>query len=496
MNVLLICPKPEISTRTDSAPLGILSIATYLKEKGHTVKFIDREVYKYDVEKIINDFQPGIVGISMMSTKAIHDALNISRIVKVHNIPVVWGGTLTSLMPHLVLKSGSVDYVVIGEGEITMLDLINAIANKKPLRDVDGLAFIENGEIVTNRVRDFADLSEFPVIDWSMVDPTKYFRAYFSCKKMIYLYGSKGCPGQCTFCMNKEYHRCTYRKRPLEYVTKEIAYLVEFCGLDGVYFADECCCKTKPEMHEFCDYLKNTGLNFVWGCQTRINGFSEDDFRYMFDSGCRWIYFGIESGSKERLIKVKKGIAYDKIVETITNCYRSGIVAISGFIIGFPDETEEELHQTVDLAQKLSFAMRAFHHFTAVPGSELYYSLIAEERYSLPPTLNDMAKLSPLDEVTKNLSSIPIRELNVIRTYFMMSTLLRKKTTKSAKPFGFALKIVKEQLQDMAKGGVIAFFKSFASTAKTFLTYLYYFLCFPKIRKKYGLYSSDKDNVM
>jgi anaerobic magnesium-protoporphyrin IX monomethyl ester cyclase len=174
-------PRPEISTRTDSAPLGILSVATYLKENGHTVKFIDREIYKYDVEKTIAAFCPDIVGIAMMSTKAIPDSLNICRVVRAHNLPVVWGGTLTSLMPELVLKSGLVDFVVIGEGEITMLELVNALEQNTPLHSIDGLAYIENGEIKTNPSRAFADLAALPVIDWTLVNPSKYFRAYFGC---------------------------------------------------------------------------------------------------------------------------------------------------------------------------------------------------------------------------------------------------------------------------------------------------------------------------
>ena len=488
MNILLICPREEVSTRSNSAPLGVLSVATYLKENGHNVIFIDRGIKKYNVKKVIADFRPDLVGIAMMSTKAIRDSLSMCKIFKKHNIPVVWGGTLTSLMPNLVLSSGLVDFVVIGEGEITMLELVNALTHKKPFREIDGLAYFENGEIVVNNDRAFADLSELPVIDWRMVDPSKYFLTYFGCKNMMYLYASKGCPNQCTFCMNKQYHRSTYRKRPLAYVLQEIKYLVECCGLEGVFFTDELCCATIAEMHSFCDTIKSSGIHFVWGCQTRITGFSQKDFEYMYDAGCRWIFFGIESGSKDMLSKIKKGIAYDKIVSTVTNCHRAGIVATIGFIIGFPDETEEDLRQSIALAKEMPFAMRAFQHFTPVPGSELFHSLRAENRYGLPPTLIELAKSSPWDNVTKNLSEIPPKELNVVRTYFMMSTYLGKKPHETSKPFGFAIKIIKERFHDMVKGGAGSFIIRFASTVKTFLTFAYYYSCFPKIRKKYGLY--------
>ncbi len=496
MNILLVCPKPELSTRSVYVPLGILSIATYLKENGHTVKFIDRSIYKYDVDQVINDFQPDIVGISLMSTKSIPDAISISRTAKELDIPVVWGGTLISSVPGLVLKSGLVDYVVKGEGEITLLALIETIANNTPLREVDGLAFIENGEVVINKYRDFADLAALPVVDWSLVDPAKYFRSYFACEKMLYLYSSKGCPCQCTFCTNKEYNRSTFRQRPIEYLLREIEYLVTNCGMDGVYFTDEFCCKTVPEMHHFCDHLKNTGLNFVWGATTKISGFSEDDFKYMYDAGCRWLFFGIESGSKEMLLKIKKGINYDNIVETVTNCYKAGIVPITGFIIGFPDETEEDLLQTIKLAQKMPFAMHVINIFISLPGSEIYNDLKAAGKLGLKLELQDIANFSPFEEVVQNFSNIPTRDLEVIRAFFELSNFTRRKPSKETKSFVLASKILKERLRDMSRDGILMFFKNLVSTIYIFLKLVFYAAFFPRIRKKYGLYTKATRKII
>jgi radical SAM superfamily enzyme YgiQ (UPF0313 family) len=489
MNVLLVCPKPELSTRSVFVPLGILSIATYLIEKGHTVKFIDKSIYKYNILQIIKDFQPGIVGISLMSTKSVPDARAISKTAKELGIPVVWGGTLIFSIPGLVLKSGFVDYVVMGEGEITMLALLEAISNNTPLNEVDGLAFIENGQIVINKYREFADLAEFPVVDWSLIDPSKYFRSFFACEKMLYLYGSKGCPCQCTFCTNKEYNRSTCRIRPIGYLLKEIEYLVNNCGLDGIYFTDEFCCKTRPEMHEFCDHLKSTGLNFVWGATTRISGFSKEDFKYMFDAGCRWLFFGIESGSKERLVKIKKGIDYDIIIETVTNCYNAGIVPITGFIIGFPDETEDEIRQTIMLAQKIRFAMHVINIFIPLPGSEIYNQLKADGRLGLKMELQDVAKFSPFEEVVQNFSKVPTRDLEVIRAFFELSDFTRRKPSNDTKSFVLASKVIKERFRDMARDGAMIFFKNFVSTVCFFLKSVFHALFFPRIRKKYGLYT-------
>lgn len=489
MKVLFVCPNPELSTRSIFVPLGILSVATYLNKKGHTVKFIDRSVHNYNIKKIIEDFNPGIVGISIMSTKAIRDAKRISETVKSCHIPVVWGGTLVSASPTFMLSSGCMDYVVVGEGELTMLALIDTLNEGTPLREVKGLAFIENGKAVVNDYREFAHPAELPIIDWSLTNPAKYFRSFFACNKMMYLYGSKGCPGQCTFCTNEEYNRSTCRTRPIENLLTEIEHLVTKHGMDGVYFTDEYVCKTKPEMHVFCDHLRNTGLKFVWGATTKINDFSEEDFKYMYDSGCRWLFFGIESGSKERLKLIKKGIAYDKIVKTVANCHLSGIVPITGYMIGFPDETEDELQQTINLALQLPFAMQVINIFIPLPGSELYKTLKAEGRLTLPKSLDEIAAFTPFEEVVQNLSNVSTRDLKIIRAFFMLSVFSRKKPSGQTTSFVLASKVLKEQFRDMTRDGILMFFVNFSKSVGTFLSLLSYVTFYPRARKKYSLYS-------
>lgn len=496
MNILLVCPKPEISTRSVYVPLGMLSVATYMREHGHTVRFTDRSVRVENIEALITDFKPDIAGLSLMTTKAIPDARRVSEILRSHHIPVVWGGTLVSAIPELFLKSGCMDFVVSGEGEVTLLALTDALKTGSPLCDIKGLAYIENGKIIVNEPREFANLADFPVIDWSFTDPSRYFRPFFACDKMMYLYSTKGCPGQCTFCTNKEYNRSTCRNRPMEYVLIEIKHLVNTHGMDGVYFTDEYCCKTREEMHAFCDSLKGLGLPFVWGATTKISGFTVEDFRYMYDAGCRWLFFGIESGSKERLAKIKKGIAYDLIVETVKNCYQAGIVAITGFIIGFPDETEEELRKTLDLAFQIPEAMHVINIFIPLPGSELYESLKAEGRLRAPESLDEVASVTPFEQVFQNFSQVPDRDLKVIRAFFQISVFFRKKPSWETKPFVLVSKVLKEQLSDMSRDGFWMFFVNFAKTFLLFISMLAHVLFFPHIRKKYRLYTKATRRIL
>lgn len=209
----------------------------------------------------------------------------------------------------------------------------------------------------------------------------------------------------------------------------------------------------------------------------------------MYDAGCRWLFFGIESGSEERLKAIKKGIAYNKIVETIANCYNAGIVPITGFIIGFPDETEEELRGTIALAQKLPFAMHVINIFTALPGSESYQQLKDEGRLALSLSLQDIAKFSPFEQVVQNFSKVSTKELEVIRSFFEMSNFMRRKPSNQTKSFVLASKVLKERFRDMNRDGPLIFLKNLAGTIAYALKMVAYAYLSPRIRKKYGLYT-------
>ena len=345
MNVLLINPKTSGYTRSVTVPLGLLSIASYLSSCGNKVRLYDRTVEKENIKKTEERFHPDIVGVSLISYKSFSDALAVSEFFKGKGVPVIWGGPLASELPEAVLKNPCVDAVSIGEGEQTWYELVEAYrSGQKDLSTISGLALrAPDGSCCKTAERDFLDLGTLPDLDWRFIDVEKYFQTSYGCRKMLYLYAAKGCPHSCTFCYNKDFHRCTYRKRPLDAVLREIRYLVENHGMDGVYFADELWCRNVREMHETCDSLKSLNLPFVWGGQTRIGLFNEEDFAYMHDAGCRWIFFGVESGSPAILEKMNKRIAYGKIEQTFADCKKAGIVAIGSFIIGFPGETEEDV---------------------------------------------------------------------------------------------------------------------------------------------------------
>lgn len=489
MNVLLVNPRADMSNRAISLPLGLLSIASYLSANGHRVRLLDRSAENVSLQEVLRSFSPELVGVSMATYKSLEDAIYVSDQCKKKGLPVIWGGPTASALPKAVFANESVDAVSVSEGEATWLELANAYEAGAPdLSAISGLALRgENGTAVFTAERPFLDLAVLPEIDWSFVNVEKYFQSSYGCKRMLYLYSAKGCPFSCVFCYNKEFHRCTYRRRPLAQLLNEIRYLVTEHGMDGVYFADELWCRSVRDMHETCDALSSLNLDFVWGCQTRISNFTQEDFEYMFRAGCRWVFFGVESGSKRILEKMNKHLAYDNVEKTFAACRRAGIVTIGSFIVGFPGETPEDLRETVSMIERLDTTLINLNFFIVMPGSDIYYRLVEEGLY---PEITDLRRLREEDFMMRmphNYTSVPMRELHVVQSWYMWRSFSSNNVSVGDEKTSFTKKVIADVLRSLRGGTLKEFVFSTWYAAKEFLTIAFYAHAFPGVKKKYGI---------
>lgn len=488
MKVLLINSAALHAKHKAALPLGLLSIAKYLTDNGHIVKLYDRAVETQSLNKYLSSFIPDFVGISALSVKRFPDAMNISRTIKARNIPVVWGGQIPSAIPELVLKSGVVDYVVVGEGEKTFLELLKAVAEKTPLHNIDGLAFLQGGEPVVNKGRAFHDLAELPVLDFSFVDPEKYFISYINCKRMLHLYASKGCPCKCYYCYNHCFHKHNWRARPPEYFLSEVKYLVENHGMDGVCFVDDLFGPNQEYVKDVCEKIINSNISFVWGCNMRSDTCKKEELQLMYKAGCRWILFGIESGSKERQKVIGKNLNLDKTKEVVNFCKEIGIFVSSTFIIGFPDETEEELKETVKYMLEINTNTKFPNFLGVLPQSELYERMIESGTLEVPQSYMQWEKLKMWDQLGKNISRIPDKDLKVVSACFSWADLFIKyPNPDNGKESRVIFKRAVLQTLDIFKRGTFYSVRLLIIAANELLQIFYYAKMFPKIRKKYGL---------
>lgn len=490
MKALFIMPYNCDLIHAVSLPLGLISIGSYLKENGYEVRICDLSVSHINIEKVFDEFRPDVVGISLSSVKHIEGATEVSKKLHKKGVSIVWGGTFCDVCdPQIVFDGAAVDYLSFCEGEATWLEIMQTLESGGDLRQIKGIAYRDDkGKAVVTPDREFVDLTQLPLLDYSLVDVTAYSQYLYGCSNLVYVYLSKGCPSKCTFCVNQVTHRCTYRRRSLEHFMKETEILVKEYGVDGLYFCDELCFKNKEQVYEVCDAFEKSGLKFFWGFQTRIGILGEEEFRRCYECGCRWVDFGIESGSKEQLEIMKKGIPYEKIEPTFEICDSLGIISLANFIVGLPGETEEQLMETVNLANRIKATQCSFLQYCISPNTIMSQKAIKDGLVKNPVRkLKDYRKIDFFISRTDNLSKIRQTELNVVQSYYLWNAVFKKDYGKDAKKYDLLIKHITTLFRRLL-------FLSFSNGVKCLFDFGYLSLRFftdthfhPRVLKKYNL---------
>lgn len=506
MKALFFSPQLNTLIHSKPFPLGLLSICSYIqKNSSHEVKIIDRTLSHINLEEEIKKFSPDIVGISVLSPAVLDDAEIISRKCHEMGIYVVWGGHFATSCKDILIKEDFINAISIGRGEVTWLNLLNSIENKLDFSNIPGLLYKTSDGVITNAENLDFSCDEFPRSNFDLVDVKAYFAKYYDniAEKMIWVFAKKGCHCQCTFCCNKSFNHQKVLTRPYEIVCDEIRELVEDYGADAIYFGDELWCSNREQMKMQCDMLAELNLDFVWGCTVRTDILNAEDYKYMYDHGCRWIFFGIESGDPERIKTIKKGIKLENAVENIKACYSAGILPTASFILGFPDETVSELTKTAALLKQLSyFATLDVYFFTPYPGSELYEQLISDGRLPKSELLSEIKNFgwNNLNEQRyASYSDIPYKDLKVIYACSIIWNTFNRKSVpingeQEHKEHGTIYKLFSKVLDVFSSAFknlnlrntklLITFLKSMF---KKFGFAFFYALCYPNIRRKYSM---------
>ena len=495
MKVLLIMPYHTDLIHAVSLPLGILSIASYLEKNGYEVKIADFSVRRTSVRKVYESFRPDIVGLSFPSVKAIDGIVRISKFFKQKNIPVVWGGSFVDVgeIQHF-FQTGMVDILSFCEGEATWLDLLRTIEMGGDLSGVKGIAYLRGGEIVATPPRPFMDPAELPRLNFDLLDGLKdYYHYLYGCNHLVYVYLSKGCPAHCTFCVNTLCHRNTRRRRPLDVFMEEITELVTKYDANGFYFADELAFPNDRELLEVCDAFDASGLSFHWGFQTRVGILSDEAIRYAASCGARWVAFGVETGNREMLRKIAKGVDYDKIEPTYQACSDAGIITLANFIIGLPGETEAQMQDSIDLAKRLKATQITVAKYLLLPNSPMGQEVLQE--FKQRGEYDKMTDYKQIDffQSDYGLSEIPNKELNVVQSYFLLKAIFRKDYEQDARSYDMLRKFLFTVIRNASSMRPTSMIKAFAEIASDFIRFCCDVTFHKDILKKYGLEKTGKN---
>jgi len=368
-------------------PLGILYCAGVLREAGIEVSLLDQPAKRFSLDQTVNWVKkenPDIIGFSVLLSTA-KEAPKIAERVKAENpnITVVFGSHHATFNAERILKKYPfVDIVVRGEGEHTSLEIARCLEKQRDLDKVEGVTFRKNGRIVSNPDRPLnKDMGALPFPDRDLAG-VQYKSAIFGVKinsrKFTTMLSSRGCPFNCSFCGIRKFTRGAWRPRSVENVMAELEYL-QSEGYEQFLFADDNFTLNTKRVSKLCRSIKKEGMDIEWFCDSRVDHISYDMFRDMVNAGCRCLFFGIESANQRILDYYRKGITPEQSEKAVRKARKAGIdIIVGSFIVGAPDETQREIINTLQFANKLDIDVPDVNILGAQTGTDIWNDLVAK----------------------------------------------------------------------------------------------------------------------
>ncbi len=386
--VILIYPPFPMAERYGSGlekigtclpPLGLLSLGAFLENLGYEVRVYDSDVLNSDVPRLIEyvkNYNPDFVGI-YCNTCNFHRVINYAdNIKKISKAPICLGGPHPIIEPDKVLNNPSVDLVVMGEGELTIAELLDTLSHNKDLSHVRGLGYKnKEGKPVINPMREFIkDLDVLPMPARRLVEIENYRPSPHHYKElpMTTMIVSRGCPFGCLFCASRNVWGRNYRVRSVDKVIEEIKFLVKRYGIKNINFWDDLWGVKPGWTEEFCGRMIEENIKISWSCERRVDTVNLETLKLMKKAGCYSIFYGIESLDQDCLDAVNKGIKVEQAEDVMRLTKKAGIDVRANFIIGLPNETPEKFRAMVKRICKINPAYIKFNVMTPYPGTELY----------------------------------------------------------------------------------------------------------------------------
>ena len=445
MKVLLANPPWKLEagsvySRTGAVypPLGLASMAAVLeRDSAHEVVILDAWALGMDLRafgEAVRLCAPDVLGLTAYTT-TVQQALAAAGVAKDARpeLVVIMGGPHATILPRELMQQDAVDFVVRGEGEFLLRDLVARLAaESKALDDLPGLSHRADGAVRHNPGQGFvSDLDALPLPARDKLDMTIYRPASGAYRRrpVASMITSRGCPFDCSFCSRAVFGNHV-RVRSPENVIEEAGALVERYRIREIYFADDCMTLHRARTEELCDRLIRSGLDLTWTCSTRVDLVDEPLLQAMKRAGCVSIGYGIETGHPERLRALRKGTTHDQARRALAWTESAGIETRASFIFGFPGEDRASLEQTLALALELNVDFVIFNLAIPLPGTELYREahkagLLLADGPELYPKTDGAHPLIRLDTVTPDeLKAFYDR---AYRTYYLRPRYLLKR---------------------------------------------------------------------
>lgn len=364
-------------------PLGLASIASYVRSRGFSVRIIDCNIFSPTVDQFEKYFKEEYadkyseiecIGFTA-TTIMIKKSYQIAQICKRYypNARIVFGGVHTTFLPKEILEHDFIDIAVLGEGELTMEEILS----RKPLSEIKGIAYAVYAsgkrDFVFNEARPrILDLNQLPMPAFDLLPISSYRPAKGSYKRMpaMSMVTSRGCPGQCTFCAKTLGNRVVFLSA--EKIFEQIEFLIANYGIKQILFYDDTFTVNKANVIKLCELLIDNKTDLTWTCFARVDFVDLEMLEKMKLAGCHQIMYGVENVDETVLKNINKRINMDQVEKAVKATKKAKIECRLAFMVGNPGDNQETLERNIRFVNKINPDLLIVNVTTPFPGTEMF----------------------------------------------------------------------------------------------------------------------------
>jgi radical SAM superfamily enzyme YgiQ (UPF0313 family) len=420
---------PSFASSEATAPLGILAVATPLMRAGYSVTLIDSTITPDYKKRVLEEVRDAVcLGISLVTGPMIRETVEIATAVKAWNpdFPIILGGWHPSLLPDQTLQAACIDYVVRGQGEDALLELVQHLESKSAPDLIAGIGFKRDGKLILNPERALRPLVDMPPKAYHIADFDAYERG---CGKRWAMYTSSlACPFNCGYCTNAGVYGRKWNALPPEQFVEETVDLTRRYRLEMLWVVDDNFMVDLDRVRGIAEGLVRAESQFKWSVQATTNmvaRLTHEDLTLLRRAGLHQICQGVDSGSPKVLQLMNKTFQdFDQIYESAARCIAANIRPSFNIIFAFPGEGDKERRETIefmmDVCRRFPGAEFWTNIFTPYPGSPIM-KRAQEMGIEVPTTLEGWADYFPRYTTLPWLKGKEHARLQVTREYLRIA---------------------------------------------------------------------------
>jgi radical SAM superfamily enzyme YgiQ (UPF0313 family) len=386
--------------------LELLAISALPRREGYEVVIVDEMVEDSPVERVIEECRDALCfGTSCIAGYQVYGSYLMAKAVReaYPDLPLIWGGWFPSVRPDMILESGYGDVVVMRQGEVTFLELVEAIRDGGGFEGIAGIRYRDGGEIRSTPPRPIVDLNSLPPMPYDLIDYERYIatdrytrvRAFLNAARgtealtedvrCLWYFSSYGCPDNCAFCTSPGVTKRKWTALKAERILDEVEYMVRKHHFNVLHFCDANFSVNEKRVFEFAEGLLRKGIKVFWAATAEakiVNGFDDAVMDTLAESGCYALMVGGESGSTGTLEIIDKNLGPEDVMTCLERSTSRGITNILSYIVGFPGEPRENIDETIAMCCRVKSrflsAEAEVRYFFPLPGTPMYDRAVKE----------------------------------------------------------------------------------------------------------------------